>query len=757
MIAMRITKKLRLFASTAVIGMLLPGVAVAQSQPPSVPAAPAATTSGNQGGLEDIVVTAQRRSESQQNVPISITTVTAASALRAGVSGTESLGVAVPALQFGRQSGLGGTPYLRGVGTNAAAPGTESPVAVYIDDVYVGSAAGTLMQFNNIDSVEVLKGPQGTLFGRNATGGVIEVHTKKPSYDPAVDVTGGFASYNHYLGSVYATGGLSSNVAVSLALLGDDQSKGYGRAVYSGRDIYKYWTYGVRGQLLWEPGPNTKFALTGDYTRGNSDIGTNPTIAPGTVAVGGATFPGQYRSTNDPADISKTRNYGFSAKITQDLGAVSLVSISAYRNVSEFLQLDSDGSLKGNPAIVNIPNSSTFTHTVSQELQALSNSEGPLTWIVGGFYYRSSAGFDPIILNGLAFIPLGGSQTTRASQILNSYSGFGEASYSLQTGTKLTLGLRYTDESLSQSVLQLTGTGAALSPSPFTQHSGFSKLTYRAILDQKIGRDLLLYASYSRGFRSGAYNLNAPTVTVARVSVPAPVVLPEVLDAAEVGIKSELFDRKVRLNVSAFHYNYNNLQISSIQSNLAVVLLNAAKARMQGIDADFSVVPTKRVNIDGGISLLDAKFVSFPSGPYYVQQPAVCNPVPASTGPASGGALACSADLKGYRTPRSPKLTGSISVTYTIPTEVGSFALTGSLYHNSGYYWEVDNEVKQPGYNLLNASIQWTSSSKKYEVRVYAKNPLNEYYYSYFSESTLRFSGAPEMPRNYGVSVTAHF
>jgi iron complex outermembrane receptor protein len=740
-----------LVSSSAIAAAAASSPVWAQAAPP--PAVDAATTSEG-GGLEEIIVTAQRRSESQQNVPIAINVVTAKEALKAGVTSTESLGNAVPALQFGRQSGIGATPYLRGVGTNSAAINTESPVATYVDDVYIGAPTAAIFQFNNIDSVEVLKGPQGTLFGRNATGGVVNVHTKQPTHDDAVDVTAGYAKYDNYSGSLYANGGLSDTVAANLAVTGYDQRHGYGHLV-TGQDIYKSWNYALRGQILWEPDADTKIRLTGDYSRGKGDQGINPTIAPGSLATGGATFPGRYRSTNSPADVAKTKSYGTSLKASHDFGPVSLVAISGYRVTHLFDSLDSDGSLTGAPPILTVFTKQS-NRAFSQELQLLSNSKGPFSWIAGAFYYNVKARINPLTLAGSAFTALGGSSNTFSRQGTESFSGFGEASYSLPTETKLTLGLRYTNDKLDESFTQRSGTGANIAPGPFSQSDSFSKLTYRAILDQKISSDALVYASYSRGFRSGSYNINSPAVNIAGVPTPAPVVSPEVLDAYEVGLKSELLDHHLRFNLSAFRYDYSNLQISSVQ-NGTVITLNAAKARIKGMDADFTFVASNRLTFTGGASVLDSKFTSFPGGPYNTPRPAVCTPVPTTTGPLTGGNLTCSANLAGNRTPRSPKFTSNIGATYTLPTEVGAFALNASLYHNSGFYWEVDNRIRQPAYNLLNASVGWTSNSSKYEVRVYAKNLLNEYYYSYFSESSFRDSGTPEMPRNYGVTVTAHF
>lgn len=728
---------------------------------PSPSTAPG-TTSGETdattraGGVEEIVVTAQRRNERLQDVPIAITAVTAAAAARQGITGTEGLGVAVPTLQFSRQTANGGAPFLRGVGSPSATAGQEAPVAVYIDDVYIGAPSATLFQFNNIESTEVLKGPQGTLFGRNATGGVVNVHTRKPSQEASLDATAGFGSYNTYYGSAYVNAPLTSDLAANFAIAGKDQTKGYGRSIARNDDIYKSKSWGARGQLGWDPDADTSVLLAADYFYSRGDIGQNVVLAPGTVATGGGTFVDRYSSLSDPADFGVTHSWGVSGKLEHSFGDYTFRSITAYRESDLEFLLDADGSLPGRPALISSHVFDAFVNSFSQEVQLLSPTAGNFRWILGAFYYNSFAGYAPVTTSGAAFATQGFVTGVDSRQNLNSYSGFGEASWEFLPETKLTAGLRYTSDRYRMRARVFNGLSAALPPSPFEQRDNFDKLTYRAILDTKLARDVLLYASYSRGFKSGGYNLSTPTAVVGTTTVPAEVVRPEVLDAYEIGLKSDLFDRKVRFNIALYHYDYSNLQIGRV-TNGRVQTVNAAKARMNGIDIDYSFVPSARFNFGGGVSILDAKFTSFPNGPLYVPSPAICTPTPQVSGPLTGGNTVCSADLAGKRTTRAPTLTFTASATYTLPTTAGDFLLNGTLYHNSGFFWEPDNRLQQPRYDLVNASLGWIAPDKKYEVKLYGKNLLNQYYLAYASESTTRDSFSPEMPRNYGVELTVHF
>ena len=754
------------------VGMAMASAAAAQTAGPGAPPSTApgtssgATTVSNTptgdiqtttgGGVEDIVVTAQRRNERIQDVPIAITAVTAATAARQGITGTDGLGVAVPTLQFSRQTANGGAPFLRGVGSPSATAGQEAPVAVYIDDVYIGAPAATLFQFNNIESTEVLKGPQGTLFGRNATGGVVNVHTRKPSQDTSLDGTVGYGSYNTFYGSAYVNAPITSTMAFNVAVAGKNQADGYGRSVARGDDIYKSSSWGIRGQLSWNPDPDTSILVSADHFWNRGDIGQDVVLAPGTVATGGGTYAGRYSSLSDPMDFGRTNAWGVSGRLEHKFGDYTFRSITAYRKSELEFLLDSDGSLPGRPALISTHVYDAYVNSFSQEVQLLSPQASAFKWIVGAFYYHTLAGYDPVTTTGAAFAAQGGSSSTTSTQKLDSYSGFGEASYEFLPATKITAGLRYTSDHYNDNVLLSNGLSAVLAPSPFQQRDTFSKLTYRAILDTKITPHILLYASYSRGFKSGGYNLSTPTQTVGTATVPADVVKPEVLDAYEVGAKSDLFDRKLRFNIAAYHYDYKNLQIGRV-SNGKVQTVNAAAARMNGIDIDYSIVPSRRFNFGGGVSILDAKFTSFPDGPLYVPSPATCTPTPRTTAALTGGNTVCSVSLAGNRTTRAPKLTFTASATYTLPTSAGDFSLSGTLYHNSGFFWEPDNRLKQPRYNLVNAALSWIAPDKKYEIKAYGKNLLNEYYLAYASESTTRDSWSPEMPRNYGVELTVHF
>ena len=721
-------------------------------------AAPAAPASSGSSAVEEIVVTAQRRSENQQSVPISITTVTAAAIQRTGVTGTETLSSAVPALQFSRQTGNGSVVFIRGVGSAQAAGGSSSPVALYVDDVYFASPVSGLLEFNNIGQIEVLKGPQGTLFGRNATGGVISIHTLRPSHTPSLDASVGYASYNTPSASIYATTGLTDNIAVNFGAMSSTNNEGYGRDVNTGQSIYKTSTYALRGELLWTPLASTSALISADFSRTMTDLGTNSEPLPGTVGSGGVTYVGKYRASELPADSLIIHTGGVSGRIDHDFGPVRIASITAYRYSDEDpFNIDNDGG----PVPILEQNVWSKDQSVSQEFQILSPKEEKLQWIAGFFYFHDKAN----ALVNAHFLPipqLPPSSILNTQQILNSYSGFFDANYDILPDTKLTAGLRYTTDQFQFAGSKTTFAGAPILPSPFAEASDFSKLTYRAVLDHHFTRNIMAYASYSVGFHSGGYNLGTPTEVVIVGGVPTteltPPIAPETIDAYEIGVKSEMLDRKLQFNASVFQYNYDNLQVSTLTTGGTALTLNAAAALIRGADLDLTFVPTNQLTVTAAFSFLDAEYTSFPKAPFAYQSlvGGTC-PVSGVGGLVGGGAIAggttsCLQSAAGKTLSRAPKFTGNITATYTLPTEVGKFALTGSIYRNSGFFWEPDNRLEQPAYYLLNGTLSWTMPNGKFGVAVWGKNLTNSYYYAYESTSPFKFASGPEAPRTYGVT-----
>ncbi len=345
--------------------------------------------------VEEIVVTAQRRSENLQQVPVSVAAISANSLATRGLMSATDLSAAVPGLTFATQ-GLAGAPFLRGVGSSSGNPTDEPSVATYVDGVYIGAPFTNVFAFNNIERVEVLKGPQGTLFGRNATGGVIHVITRDPSQTPAMEASLGYANYDTVSGAFYGNTGLGEGVAFNIAGQFQDQGTGYGRSLTLGTETYKQKDWSVRGKLLLEPTDRTRIIVAGDYGQVIS-AGLNYQHPPGVAGVDGdATYPGRYNTRNDYPNSIRVHQYGVSLRVEQDVDFARLISITAHRSAKGYYAVDADATPVQATTAIEYQDQNSF----SQELHLVSPTGSKIDWLLGGFFYKSSAAYDPLVLEG---------------------------------------------------------------------------------------------------------------------------------------------------------------------------------------------------------------------------------------------------------------------------------------------------------------------------------------------------------------------
>jgi len=322
--------KAALKVSTAVIVALGLSPAVAMGQGAEAGTAPGAGATA-QDGVEEIIVTANKRSENLQQVPISISAFTAKALTTQGIKSVVDLPQLTPGLGFTRTL-VGTNAFLRGVGTISAGYSTEVPIATYVDGLYLPNSAAASFSFNNIERIEVLKGPQGTLYGRNTTGGLIHVITKEPGNDPAVDMSASYGNYNTTQLNFYGSTPLSDTLAVNFAALYIDQAKGWGRNVFTGIETFKFKDVGFQGKIRWQPAPDTKITLRGFYDRTETDQGNAVAVYPGSVGSDGSVFLGEYLINTRLTPYAMQRQYSVSLKAEQGLGFATLTSITGYIN-----------------------------------------------------------------------------------------------------------------------------------------------------------------------------------------------------------------------------------------------------------------------------------------------------------------------------------------------------------------------------------------------------------------------------------------
>jgi iron complex outermembrane receptor protein len=693
----------------------------------------------NSATLEEIVVTAQKREQLLQDVPIAITAFNADMLESRGVTGTDSLTSVTPGLQLPRVFNAQ-TPFIRGIGTSNTAPGDTSANAIYVDGVYRPSLPGGLFNFNSVASVEVLKGPQGTLFGRNALGGVINITTKNPDFQPHLDAQVGYGNYQTVEDSLYATAGLSKNIAADISLYYLDQGEGYLKNTYDGKHVSAGRELSARSKILWhDDDAKSQVILSFDVDNYHPNSGIAFGSLGGTPLLDGTISSGPYTVNEKKDPTAVTYQYGASAAATHDMDWGRVVSISAFRQTEPTLNNEQDATALD---FVNV-HQVTAQKTYTQEFQLLSPTSSKISWVGGLYFLNDTVTQEPLLLSGLG-IPLPFLSIQDRLDSL-SYAAFAQTTVPVTTTTNLTAGLRYTRDEQTITGAQYTSPGvfppSGLVPGTLAaQHATWPKLTYRFAVDQKLSDKIMAYGSASRGFKSGLFGT---------VTATDPPVKPSTLDAYEIGLKSQWLNNRLRANIAAYYYDYKDIQINKVITGVST-LINAAASNLKGIDLELEAALTRQFSMQASITYLHGKFTDFPGAPLFL--PAV-NAAGVRVG---GDVLSTIANADGYTTPFAPTVTASVGAQYEIPSAVGTFQLVGSAAYNSGYYWNPDDRLKEPSYTLLDASIKWTSLDGRYDVRLWGNNLSNTTYYSYITDGGVGDIASVTAPRMFGVSAGVH-
>lgn len=739
------------------------------ADPPTT--ADAATTSDS--SLEEIVVTAERRTTSLQSVPIAVTALTADALSQAKVDTSSQLAQVTPSLVVAGVYENVLKVTLRGVGSNDFTQNMNPAVATYIDQVYMGLATGQALQFFDLDRVEVLRGPQGTLYGKNATGGAISYYSKRPNpkrFEGGINAT--YGNYDRTEVDGFVNVPLNEHVALRFSGGWKDRD-GFFNNTFLGIKQRFAESKAARLQLLMEPNDdismNFKWFVSdfeGDtpkrYPLGILDpANLGRFLIPGGVNIHGSRGSGKpYQGETEVRSFDNSNNKGFSANLAFDTGGPTITSISAWETNHRQAKDDTDGT-----RIKQVEN--TYTNDseyVSQELR-FSGDIGALDYVIGGHFYREEIEANlqgklfectlelprcPFLVTGIPGYPAGPTfgggplKGVPIATLINpeyvqknrSLAAFGDLKYHLGALT-LTGGLRYTTE-------KRTFVGSAtdpllidlVTPSPlFAGYSTFKgkktwdNLSGRAVIDYKFGHSLV-YASYSRGFRAGNWNGLGLTFVTVREPVD-----PEILTSYEVGLKSELLDRRVRLNLSAYYYDYSDLQVS-IFVNTANLLQNAATAEIYGGEAELTALITEGLTLRASGSYTNATYSKFDDG--------------------------MGNDLSGNRLVNTPKWTAIGGFTYEVPiNDSVRFNASTDVRYQSKVYFNPYNfeDLTQKGYALVNARIG-LDFNEQYSLALWGRNIFDKVYATDgqaqrapFGLDTIIFGE----PRMYGVTASAKF
>ncbi len=682
---------------------LLASVAVAFAAPPS----PAFAAEDRV--IEEVVVTAQRREQLLSEVPLSVTALSSDYLDDVLISETRNLQFVTPGLNWSAQ-GPFSQPTIRGIGTSTTGLGNSPNVALYVDGVYNPLQMSGLFEFHNIERVEVLKGPQGTLFGRNSTGGAILIVTKDPSQTPEAHVSAGFGEYGLFETSGYVTGGLAETLAADLAY-NYTEDDGYAKDIVTGEDVGARKSGAARVKFLYQPADWLEFVLA-LYHQDHKDDSPYATQAiPGATLRALAidpntpqpTKPFRVAHTFPPTIESRADVVNFTAQF--ELDAVTIKSITGWTDQDADAIADGDGSVL--PLLgFNFINAN---ETLQQEITLASNdNDGPLHWIVGGFYLDADNSSPKFTLN------FGGVDVNLPSNEVDieAWAIFGQISYDLTERLSLVAGLRYSDE--ERTSLTDGGTWDDLSP--------------RVSVLYALTDTTNVYATYSEGFTSGTFDAGNE-------------VNPEDIRAYEVGIKTSPTDR-ITVNAAAYYYEYDDIQVQAyIGSSTAVTQIqNAAEAEIQGLEAELFANLTDEFSVRLGAAYTDAEYQSFPGATTFAPLPA-------------GGNLQVPADASGHQMIRTPDWTINAGLSYRTVVAEGELMATANVFFSDSYYWDVENRLEQDAYEMVNARVAWTTPNDRLRFSVWGENLTDELYGLWVGSTTLGDRVAYARPRTFGATV----
>lgn len=682
-------------------------------------------------GVADIVVTAQRRSERMQRVPVAVSAFSAETLAVKGIKSITDLTAVTPGLVV-PTAGIGGSPRIRGVGTQISQGGNENSVAIYVDGVYYSSPGSDVMAFNNIAQVAVLKGPQGTLFGRNATGGLLQITTRDPGQSFEGNAQAGYGNLNTITGSAYLSGPLSNSLSADIAVDFKDRQDGFGKNLFNGQDVGTSKTISVRSKWKATLGEATTATLILDYSHLKGAFPAYRPV-PGELPLTGVPFAGKKFDVNsDVQPMADNEDYGVSLTLNHEFSGAKLVSISAYRHGDWKFAFDSESL----PLPILSANGAVPNKAFSQELQLISSGNGPLSWALGLYYFNRKSGFIPAHLVAPA---LGFLQDFSTYQDTESFAGYGQATYRVSDATALTLGVRLTSETKSyfaKGVFHNLVPALDFPLGPTADSKKVTKLTWRAALDHHFTENVMVYASYNRGFKSGGYDPTSVAV--------ASYIRPEVLDAFEVGLKSDLLDRHLRINAAGYYYSFKDIQLNTYLNGLPAVY-NGKSAKISGFDLDVTAIPVSGLTLTAGLGYVHDRFDDFSI---------------ARTGLVSTGGITQLANIsaKGKRLPNTPDWTVNLGAEYTVPLGGADLTLAADYFHSTKWFSDPENRLAQPAYSLVNASATLSFAQDRYSVRGWVRNLGNVAYANQlFPQVPVADVVAYAEGRTFGVTLGAKF
>jgi iron complex outermembrane receptor protein len=737
-------------------------------------AAPEASTGGPDANqIESVTVSARRRDEDSQSVPIPISVLSGDTLERSGQFRLEELNQHLPStnVQFGnpRQTSVA----VRGLGNNPANDALESSVGVYMDNVYLGRPGMANLDLIDIDQVALLRGPQGTLFGKNTTAGVLNLQTQLPTFEPQFRLETSGGDYGYYQVRGAASGPLIGNELAGRISVARSHKDGIVDDIFDGRQLNGYLRDGVRGQLLYKPTDTFSLRLIGDYNREDSDccasalynLGPNGGAAYLNFArnAGGTiVFDPDYRKvTLNSRQHMSVNQGGGSAEANWQLGDYKLTSISAYRNWRFVPTNDADSM-----SIDAITNAGQAVNDEqwSQEIRLASPTGRTIEYVGGLFYFYQHQnnflytyyGPDAGAFTGR---PAFNNASTITSQFLgtNSIAAFAQATWNVNDRLSFTGGARETYEDKATRVHRNPPVGLPGFQAAFPVYESGKLERHDANASALVSGsfrftdNVLGYASVARGAKAGGINPGVPT---AGLSTDSLYVEPETATDYELGIKTSAFDRRLQFNANLFWADvkdYQATQLNEVVKGVFVqVLSNIGKVRSRGLELELQAVPVSGLRFALNGSYNDAVYQSYANAPCAAEKLAV-------------GLTVC--DLTGSQVVGAPKWIASTSVGYEHPVASGLQAFGGVDYSwRSSYFGSADNSelARVKAYSLLNvrAGVSGDWGTNRWTASVWATNLTDKIYTMgglSAASGTLQYAEFPGNPRAIGATLRLDF
>jgi iron complex outermembrane receptor protein len=764
-------------------------------------AAPAAAQAGDRVGYEsdmgtDIVVTAQRREERLEDVPISIAAISSETMNSAGVNSVRDLSKVVTGLQIG-QGGAFPAPALRGITTLTNGTSTENNVAVYVDGIYQPAAQAINIDLPNIADIQVLKGPQGALYGRNATGGAILINTitARDRWEGRMELT--YARFNDMRASGYVAGPLSDKVGISIAGY-TRKSDGYHRLIDRtvpnrlAGDASPLEQDSLRTKLILDLSEAFSATLGYNYTHISDARGNMYSVlenVPGQPA-GSPPRPTKLGTAAwNYKPLIESRQHDAFLKLELDTALGTLRSNSSFSHFVPQTDFDFDGTYRDTAFSSSRYIQKTWQETLEWQVDAVD----ALDLIVGGMYYKSDLQADLPGANTSFGPNLVVTQRSIPEQHVEAWALYADATWNIADRLYLNLGGRYAHErqaSVAETLRFPAGEGSVPTVSfPRTRKTvSFSRFTPRGSVRFELAERTNVYASYSRGFRSGYFASSTP---------PTPAqwqpVKPEDVDAFEVGVKTA--GRGYRFEFSAFHYDYRNLHVGITTrdptcgsdpacARILALFGNAPKSKVRGIEASFDVQPIDNLSVRGGATWLHARYGAFPNATGVGVNPAFVGTTTFSDPLKNALNVGQVQDWSGLQMARAPDFTANLGIDYTIPNRDGGLRMSVHVTYTDSYVvsnpsvWgnaagvplerQRQQRFREGGFALLSAQITWTEPSGHVYTQVFGNNLTDHRYRMHYTGTATTITGTVAgtnggtyspmaEPRTYGVRLGYRF